>query len=86
MIMFDFPEFCADENISVDICATHVHCYNYCYYLLYFANSAQMKISSLISAPYMLTNINFVSINYFPEFRADENILIDICAVHANKC
>ena len=65
---FDFPEFCADENISVHICATQVDWFNYCYYLLFYANSAQMKISSLISLLYMLINISFISINYFLKF------------------
>ena len=81
IIIFDFPEFCADENISVDICATQVDWFNYCYYLLFSANSAQMKISSLISLLYMLINISFISINYFLKFWADENIFIDICAL-----
>ena len=52
IIVFDCPEFCADENISVDICATQVDWSNYhcCYNSIFFTNSMQMKISSLISA------------------------------------
>ena len=42
IIVFDCPEFCADENISVDICATQVDWYNYyCFYnSFFFTNSA----------------------------------------------
>ena len=48
IIILDFPEFCADENISVDICATQVDWHNYhcCYNSLFFTNSTQMKIYS----------------------------------------
>ena len=46
-----------------------------------FQNSAQVKISSLIPVLYMLINIDFISINYFLKFCADENIFIDIRAL-----
>jgi len=35
----------------------------------------------MISAQYMLMNIDFVSIYYFLKLYADENIFIDICAL-----
>ena len=81
IIIFAFLEVCADENILVDICATQVDWFNYCYFLLFFTNSAQMKISSLISVLYMLININFICLDFFLKLWADENIFIDICAL-----